>query len=61
MTPDAITLDGTADPGELWREVSDSEELVRILLEFNAENMRQSTIDGTPFASGPLNQLFGLY
>ena len=61
MTPEALILDGTSDPGELWREVSDSEELVQLLLERNAEHLRQSTIDGTPFASGPLNQLFGLY
>ena len=39
----------------------DSEELVRILLERNAKHLLQSTIDGTPFAVGPLNQLFGLY
>ena len=32
-----------------------------LLLEQNAEHLRQSTIDGTPFASGPLNQLFGLF
>ena len=61
MTPDAIILDGTSDPRELWLEVLDSEELVQLLLERNAENLRQCTIDGTPFASGPLNQLFGLY
>ena len=41
--------------------MSDSEELVKLLLERNAEHLRQSTIDGTPFAAGPLSQLFGLY
>jgi hypothetical protein len=50
MTPDEIILDGTSDPGELWREVSDSEELVQLLLERNAKHLRQCTIDGTPFA-----------
>ena len=39
----------------------DSEELVRILLEQNADHLRQSTSDGIPFASGPLKELFGLY
>ena len=44
-----------------WKEVIDSEELVRILLERNSDHLRQSTSDGTPFASGPLKELFGLY
>ena len=39
----------------------DSEELVHLLLERNAEHLRQNTINGTPFASGPQNQLFGLF
>ena len=42
-------------------KILDSEDLIRILLEHNAEHLRQITIDGTPFASGPLSQLFGLY
>ena len=41
--------------------MSDSDELVQLLLERNAAHLRQCTIDGTPFASGPLNQLFGQY
>ena len=34
---------------------------MQLLLEQNAKHLRQSTIDGTPFASGPLNQCFGLF
>jgi hypothetical protein len=45
----------------IWREVVDSEELVQLLLEQNAKHLRQSTIDGTHFASSPLNQLSGLF
>ena len=32
--------------------VTDSEELVGILLERNADHLRQATTDGTPFATG---------
>ena len=56
-----IHLDSTVETDKIWREVLDLEELVQLLLERNAEHLRQRTIDGTPFASGPLNQLFGLF
>ena len=45
----------------MWREVTDSEELVSLLLERNAYNLRQETLDGTPFTTAPLKELFGLY
>ena len=56
-----IHLNSTVETDKIWREVLDSEELVQLILERNAEHLRQSTIDGTPFAPGPLNQLFGLF
>jgi hypothetical protein len=45
----------------IWREVTDSEELVSLLLERNADHLRQATLDGTPFTTAPLKELFGLY
>ena len=33
----------------------------RLLLNRNADHLRQCTVDGTPFAIPPLNSLFGLY
>ena len=45
----------------IWREVTDSEELVSLLLERNADYLRQATLDGTPFTTAPLKELFGLY
>ena len=53
-----ILLKGTVETDEIWKEISDSEELVQLLLELNAEHIRQSTIGGTHFSSGPPNQLF---
>ena len=32
-----------------------------LLLEQNADHLRQSTLDGTPLATAPLKELFGLY
>ena len=45
----------------LWREVTDSEELVSLLLERNADHLRQATLNGTPFTTAPLKNLFGLF
>ena len=45
----------------ILREVTDSEELVPLLLERNADHLRQETLDGTPFTTSPLKELFGLY
>ena len=45
----------------IWREVTDSEELVSLLLERNADHLRQATLDGTHFTTAPLKELFGLY
>jgi hypothetical protein len=45
----------------IWREVTDSEELASLLLERNAEHLRQATLDGNPFTMAPLKDLFGLY
>ena len=61
VEPNHIHLDSMVETDKIWREVLNSEELVQILLERNVEHIRQSTIDGTPFASVPLNQLFGLF
>ena len=33
----------------------------RYLLERNTDHLRQATTDGTPFATGPLKDFFGLY
>ena len=44
----------------IWREVSDSEELVSLLLEQNADHLRQATLDGTPFATASVKELFGI-
>jgi hypothetical protein len=41
----------------IWREVTDSEELVSLLLERNAEHLHQATLDGTPFTMAPLKDL----
>ena len=32
-----------------------------LLLERNADHLRQATLDGTPFTMAPLKELFGLY
>ena len=32
-----------------------------LFLERNADNLRQATLDGTPFTMAPLKELFGLY
>ena len=45
----------------IWRDVTDSEELVSLLLERNIDHLHQATLDGTPFTTTPLNELFGLY
>ena len=60
---DGSVLEITATSREttVWREVTDSEEVENLLLERNAEHLRQCTIDGTPFARSPLNSTFGLY
>ena len=45
----------------IWREVTDSEELVSLLLERNADHLHQATLDWNPFATAPLKELFVLY
>ena len=45
----------------IWWMVTDAEELVALLLERNADHLRQVTADGTPFSTDPMKQLFGLY
>ena len=45
----------------IWREVTDSEELVSLLQERNADHLRQATLNGTPFTTAPLKEIFGLY
>ena len=32
-----------------------------LLLERNVDHLRQATLDGTPFTTAPLKELFGLY
>ena len=44
-----------------WWGVTDSEELVALLLERNADHLRQITTDGTPFSNNLTKWLFGLY
>ena len=62
VTVDGIVLnDHDETDTEIWREVTDSEELVSLLLERNADHLRQSATDGTPFTKQPLLELFGLY
>ena len=62
VTADGIVLNNHDDTDtEIWREVTDSEELVFLLLERNADHLRQSATDGTPFTKPPLLELFGLY
>ena len=62
VTEDGIVLnDHDETDTQIWREVTDSEELVALLLERNADHLRQSATDGTPFTTQPLLELFGLY
>ena len=49
------------DSLEIWKEVSELEEMDRFSLKWNADYLRHARTDGTPFASGPLGELFGLY
>ena len=50
VTADGIVLnDHDETDAEIWREVKDSEELVSLLLERNADHLRQSATDDTPF------------
>ena len=44
----------------IWREVTDSEELVSLLLERNADHLHQAKLDGNPFTTAPLKEIFGL-
>ena len=62
VTADGIVMnDHNENDTDIWREVTDSEELVALLLERNADHLRQSATDGTPFTTQPLLELFGLY
>ena len=45
----------------MWEEINESEKIEELLLERNAEHLRQSTIDETPFAVPPSNSLFGKF
>ena len=55
VTEDGIVLnDHDETEADIWREVTDSEELVALILEHNADHLRQSAIDGTPFTTQPL-------
>ena len=45
----------------IWRVVTDSEELVALLLKRNADHLHQVVTDGMPFTTQPLLELFGLY
>ena len=55
VTADGIVLnDHDETDTDIWREVTDSEELVSLLLERNADHLRQSATDGTPFTKQPL-------
>lgn len=45
----------------VWSEVTDSEKLIRLVMEWHADNLQQAMSDGTPFASDPISELFGLY
>lgn len=51
----------TREETELWEEITDADKIEEVLLERNADHLRQSTIDGTPFAVAPLNELFDNY
>ena len=58
VTEDGIVLnDHDEIDTQIWREVTDSEELVDLLLERNADHLRQSATDGTPFTTQPLLEL----
>ena len=62
VTADDIVLNDHDETNtDIWREVTDSEELVSLLLERNADHLRQSATDGTPFTKQPLLELIGLY
>ena len=62
VTGDGIVLNDLDETDtDVWREVTDSEELVALLLERNADHLRQSVTDGTPFTTQLLLELFGLY
>ena len=61
VTEEHILLESTREEDGLWEEITESERIEELLLERNAEHLRQSTVDETPFAVPPLNGLFGLY
>ena len=54
-----IVLQSTREESEIREEITESDKIEEILLERNADHLRQSTIDHTPFAVPPLNDLFG--
>ena len=54
-------LHSTQNVDEIWTEVTDSEEIETLLLDRNADHLRQCTVDHTPFAVPPLHNLFGKY
>ena len=62
VTADGIVLnDHDETDTEICCEVTDSKELVALLLERNADHLRQSATDGTPLTTQPLLELFCLY
>ena len=60
-TESYFILQSTRCEPQLWEDISDSDEMERLLLNGNADHLRQYTVDGTPFTIPPLNSLFGMY
>ena len=54
-------LESTREDADIWEEITESDRIEELLLERNADHLRQSTTDGTPFAVPPLNELFGTF
>ena len=55
-TEDVIILKNTREDSQMWEEINESEKIEELLLERNAEHLRQSTIDETPFAVPPRSE-----
>ena len=49
------------DTTPIWHDVTDSEEQVKLMLETNADHLRQAAANGTPFAAELLVELFRFY
>ena len=55
VTKDGIVLnDHDETDTEIWREVTDLEELLALLFDRNADHLRQSATDGKRFTTQPL-------